>query len=215
MKKISLLVAILLVATIGGVYATWNYAGVATDIGIHTNQAITLENAVQNGQAGTYTLTTNLTAINIAPNTQEDKIATLVPTPGNTDIVLTLKFQPTINAGEDIETNALLSYVYFGTEREFTWKGNPMFTFANGKAKPIIIREADETPNEGEYKWTKPSQDADYFICEITLPFEKVIAFAQTIQLPTIDDYNNFLAALGGAHSIMMHLHLSNIAPTV
>ena len=51
MKKLSILVAIIVIVTIGGVYATWNYAGTSTEIGQQVNQTITLENAVQDGAA--------------------------------------------------------------------------------------------------------------------------------------------------------------------
>ena len=211
MKRLSLLVAILLIATIGGVYATWNYAGTTKDIGVQEYQAITLESAVQDGAAGSYTLTHNLKTIAIAPNNQDEKLAVLVPTftDGSTQVKLTLTFTPSTNAGDEIEANALTSYVYLGTERTFTY-GEPateIFTFEKGKTAPITIGAANSTE---PYKWTKIGAS---FTCEITLDFEDVIAFAQEIRLPTIDDFNAFLAALGNAHTINMHLHISNINP--
>ena len=210
MKKITLIVAALVIATIGGVYATWNYAGVATDIGIQTNQAITMENAVQNGQAGTYEMTTNLTAINITPNTQEDKIATLKPTMDGDNVVITLKFTPTVNAGDDIEKNALTSYIYFDVERDFKWNGEDIFLFAHDATQAIVINRADST--EEGYKW-ETTDEIDYFTCTITLNFAELVAIQAGIELPTIDDYNDFIAAIGGSHNIMIHMHLTNIAP--
>jgi len=213
MKRVSLIVAIMLIATVGGVYATWNYAGTTTDIGVQENQAIALENAVQDGAAGTYTLSHNLKTISIAPNNQQDKLATLVPvmTDGADTVKLTLTFTPTVNAGDVIEENALTSYIYFGTERVFTY-GTPatdVFSFKYGKTDYITIGAANSAET---YKWDDTDDDGT-FTCEIELPFADVVKFTNEISLPTIDDYNAFLAALGNAHTIQMHLHLSNIIP--
>lgn len=210
MKKLSILVAIIVIVTIGGVYATWNYAGTSTEIGQQVNQTITLENAVQDGAAGSYTLSHNIASISIAPNNQEDKLATLVATytDGSSAPKLRLTFTPAANAGDDIEANALASYVYFGTERDFTWKGGSMFTFANGKTSPMSIGAV----NSGAATvWTK---DGSTFTCELTFAsLEELIEFSSNIYLPTIDDYNEFLAELGGSHSIQLHMHISNKQP--
>ena len=216
MKRISIIVAIVLIATIGGVYATWNYPGTSTNIGLQQNQTITLENAVQDGAAGSYTLTHNISSINITPDGQDTKNAKLVATYSSgsaPEFILT--FKPTINAGDQIEEKALASYVYFGTERTFVW-GEPsttLFTFPVGKTSPITIFTADETTEEYHWEWI---QADGLFKCTITFSdITDIVNFNTTVHLPTIEDYNKFQQdVFFGGHSLQLHMHISNIAPT-
>lgn len=216
MKKLSTLIAIILIATIGGVYATWNYAGTTKDIGVQENKTVTLENAVLDGAAGTYTLTHNIASINITPNNQEDKLATIVATYTSGDKpVFTLTFDAAPNAGV-IRDEALASYVYFGTERDFSWDWGEeitdtnLFVFANGKTSPMTINVYDED-NAQEPAWNKVQEGK--FTCEITFnSITDIINFAHDLYLPEINDYNALLS-LFGTHNIALHMHLSNIDP--
>ena len=58
MKKLSLLVALLLIATIGGVYATWTYVG---NDQIHTfsPKGVIMEDVEIEGTVGSYTIESN------------------------------------------------------------------------------------------------------------------------------------------------------------
>ena len=229
MKKLSILIAMILCATIGGVYAAWNYAGTSTDIGLQINQTVQLEQSSQNGAAGTYTLSHNITAINIAPDDQSTKNATIVAsyTQGSSAPIFELTFKPATNAGNVIETNALTSYVYFGTERAFTWDhdANPetakvnVFTFPCGKPipdkqQPKVIATADQQTEGPKWTW---DQSAGVFKCTLTFAhITDIITFESNVQLPTIEDYNRFQSEVFfGGHSLQLHMHISNIAPTV
>ena len=215
MKKLSTLIALVLIATIGGVYATWNYAGTNTNIGIYENQTITLENAVQDGAAGTFTLEHNIKSINIAPDDQLTKNAVIVPTytsTSDTKPSLTLTFTPATNAGDVIERDALAAYVYFGTERSFTWNGKAVFTFAVNSTKPIKIDTADKTASQ--YHWEKQGSS---FVCKIEFAdISNIVALNvdNPISLPTIDDYNQFQQEVFlNGHTLQLHMHLTNINP--
>ena len=66
MKKISLLIAMILCVTIGGVYAAWTYTNPSADItDINHEQLITIDAAKQEGAAGTYNIETNVTKMSI------------------------------------------------------------------------------------------------------------------------------------------------------
>ncbi len=66
MKKLSLLIALVLCLTIGGVYAAWIYTNPAADITDQKfEQLITISTATEEGAAGTYAIETNITAITI------------------------------------------------------------------------------------------------------------------------------------------------------
>lgn len=229
MKKLSILIAMILCATIGGVYAPWNYAGTSTDIGLQINQTVQLEQSTQNGAAGTYTLSHNITAINITSDDQATKNATIVASysQGGSAPIFELTFKPATNAGDVIETNALTSYVYFGTERAFTWDhdDNPetakvnVFTFPCGKPiadkqQPKVIATADQQTEGPKWTWDK---SAGVFKCTLTFAeITDIITFESNVQLPTIEDYNRFQnEVFFGGHSLQLHMHISNIAPTV
>jgi len=217
MKKLSTIIALILIVTIGGVYATWNYAGTSTDIGIQNNQTVTLENSVQDGAAGEFTMTHNIASINITPDSQETKNATIVATyTSGSAPTFVLTFRPATNAGDTIELNALDSYVYFGTERTFTW-GTPatdLFTFPKGKTTPINIKTADQTSAPYHWVW---DVEAEVFKCTIEFSsITDIIDFATDVHLPTIEDYNLFKSnVFFGGHTLQLHMHISNIAPTV
>lgn len=218
MKKLSTLIAIILIATIGGVYATWNYAGTTTNIGVQENKTITLEDAVLDGAAGTFTLSHNINTIVITPVDQETKEAQVFATytSGNAP-VFTLTFTPAPNAGS-IADYALTSYVYFGTENDYKWdwdknpetESTSLFKFPNAsKAEPYVINATNETG--GDYTWV---EEDGKFTCTITFAkITEIIDFAQVLKLPEIDDYNALVSAFGTRHTIALHMHLSNIAP--
>lgn len=217
MKKLSTIIALILIVTIGGVYATWNYAGTSTDIGLQQNQTVTLENSVQDGAAGVYTMTHNISSINITPDSQETKNATLVATyTSGTAPQFVLTFKPATNAGDVIETKALDSYIYFGTERTFTWgdPAAPLFNFPVGKGSPITIKTADQTSAEYHWEWVEAE---GVFKCTITFAsITDIIAFNTTVTLPSIEDYDLFKTnVFFGGHTLQLHMHISNIAPTV
>ncbi len=214
MKKLSILIAILLIATIGGVYATWNYVGTTTDIGIEHGQAIKLENSVLDGPAGSYGFDCNITALSIAPNNQTDKIATLVPTYSGGDAApkLTITFTPSAHCGDDIELNGIDTYIYFDFEREFKYEGDDIFTIEHGANKALKISKINGT-GDYDYVWTK---DGSNFKIEIDdLALADIIALSQDFQLIDIDAYNNFLVGLGNSHTISLHMHIENINPKV
>lgn len=66
MKKISLLIAMILCVTIGGVYAAWTYTNPSADITDKNHeQLITIDAADQKGAAGVYKIETNVTKMSI------------------------------------------------------------------------------------------------------------------------------------------------------
>ena len=66
MKKLSLLIALVLCLTVGGVYAAWIYTNPAADITDQKfEQLITISTATEEGAAGVYAIETNITAMTI------------------------------------------------------------------------------------------------------------------------------------------------------
>lgn len=123
MKKLSLLIAMILCITIGGVYAAWTYTNPAADITDKhlENIAIHLPSAEQSGAAGEYTITTNVTHISIdqlGTNTAGKDFHTAVLNYTVNDnlapwIKITLKLKE--NTGSDIFDN-IHNYYYVKVE---------------------------------------------------------------------------------------------------
>ena len=66
MRKLSVLIAMLLCVTIGGVYAAWTYTNPSADITDQRfEQLITISTATEEGAAGTYAIETNITGLSI------------------------------------------------------------------------------------------------------------------------------------------------------
>lgn len=66
MKKLSVLIALVLCVTIGGVYAAWTYTNPTADLtDRHFEQLITISAAIEEGAAGEYAIETNITGMSI------------------------------------------------------------------------------------------------------------------------------------------------------
>ena len=102
MKKFSLLIALCLLLTIGGVYATWIYSGSQFDA--RTEPFVSKMGGMDHqGNAGAYTFTNNSLDFSIEPDTQETKKTTLVWGTGS----VTLTFTPKGDILSDTLTRAL------------------------------------------------------------------------------------------------------------
>ena len=103
MKKITILSSILALATVGGVYATWTYAGTNDIVDAFTEAKVTLEGATLNGSNGLYTVTTNL-VMTIDQKSENDHTAVLNYTSNNgEDMHITIRFTPAAFAPGEIK----------------------------------------------------------------------------------------------------------------
>lgn len=121
MKKLSLLVALLLIATIGGVYATWTYVG---NDQIHTfsPKGVIMEDVEIEGTVGSYAIESNF----VQGRIDQAKGADTDPSKyykaalsyefkdGATKAKVTFKFTPNATAGKDIQTKGVTTYLWFG-----------------------------------------------------------------------------------------------------
>lgn len=121
MKRLSILIALMLCVTIGGVYATWTYAGTNDIADAYAEAKITIADAELTGANGTYSITSNL--VLTVDQANEDHEAELVFTSNNSDpIFLKVTFTPAANAPQAIKDNAVPSELYFGTTSPMQYK---------------------------------------------------------------------------------------------
>ena len=121
MKKLSLLVALLLIATIGGVYATWTYVG---NDQIHTfsPKGVIMEDVEIEGTVGSYTIESNFVqgridqakGVDTNPSEYYKAVLRYELKAGDDHAKVTFKFTPNATAGKDIQTKGVTTYVWFG-----------------------------------------------------------------------------------------------------
>lgn len=101
MKKLSLLIALCMLVSIGGVYAVWTYAGAnVSSVDRTLNHGLTAANS--DTAAGTFAFVNNNIDIAIDPTEEGGYIAGLVIT-GSVEV----KFTPSAGASDNVKNNAV------------------------------------------------------------------------------------------------------------
>lgn len=191
MKKLSVLVALLLCVTIGGVYATWSYAGTNDIADAFAEAKVTITDAELVGANGVYVVDSNL--VLTVDQANEDHEAKLVFSSNNGDpIFLKVTFTPSANAPQDVKDNGVLSELYFGTtvpmqyrmdaEGNFSKTGTltDIFTFSN-----VANGHLDNT-----FEWTKDGDVFTYTLDEDDL--KEAIQLSRTFVLDTKQEHDVF-----------------------
>jgi hypothetical protein len=145
MKKLSLIIALVLCITIGGVYATWTYTQ-STDVAdITPTLGISMTEATFAGTLGTYAVDTSALTMAVDPK------------PGSTHVTslqmagsITIKFTPQTYAEVDVKENGVPTTFQFSLS-------NDNWTFDDGHGagarKIITIKHPDEKHN---VVWSEP-----------------------------------------------------------
>ena len=142
MKKLSILIALMLIISIGGVYATWTYTQ-STDVADESlNMSLNLTNVTYEGTYGTYEIDkSNLTMV-IDPKEGTTHVTALKIT-GN----LVIKFTPAAYAPEDVKNNAVDSTFQFKLSNEnWTYNNQKVVTLKHTEKHAIEWqKQADGT----------------------------------------------------------------------
>jgi len=118
MKKLSLLIALALILSIGGVYATWVYSQ-SDDVADITNaRAITMTEATFEGTYGTYS--TDATSLTLKVDPKQGTTHTTSLQIGGEIII---KFTPATHAPAEIKTNGVPTTYTFGVSNA-EWEYN-------------------------------------------------------------------------------------------
>ena len=198
MKKLSTLIALMLCVTIGGVYATWSYAGTDDIADVYAESKVTITDAELTGANGIYKVESNL--VLTIDQANEDHEAKLVFGSNNDQpIYLKVTFTPAKNAPQTIKDNAVPTEVYFGLSTPMQYKidaqgnysesGTPtdIFKFTNS-GNGVLDNLIDWTNNgDGTFTW---EADQAYL--------ESNISLSQTFVLDIKAEHDAFRAALGG-----------------
>ncbi len=204
MKKLSVLIAIMLCVTIGGVYATWTYAGTNDIADAFAEAKVTITDAELTGANGTYKIESNLVLTVDQANESHEAKLVFAANDGK-PITLTVTFTPAANAPQTIKENAVPSELYFGTTTDMKYKmdasgnysaeGTPtdIFTFTNPS-------DGDFSPN---VTWTPVDENSDdktdfftYTLDETAL--KSMISLSQTFVLDLKSEHDAFREAMNG-----------------
>ena len=157
MKKLSLLVALFMCLTIGGVYATWTYSGTNDITDALTEAKVTIANATQEGSNGVYEIKSNLALVVDQANDAHEAELLFESNDTNTnEIYLTITFTPTAIAPETVKKEGVRSELYYDTTTVMQYGGRDIFVLGpNGEI------------NDGvEIVWEKVNEDPVTHFCE-------------------------------------------------
>lgn len=198
MKKLSLLVALALLITVGGVYATWSYSG-TNDIGdAYAEAKVQLAGFELTGANGTYNVESNLVLTVNQANEDHEAVLEFSSNNGN-PIYLTVTFTPAANAPQIIKENAVPSELYFGVTTPMQYKMDGAGNYdAEGTAKDIFVfTNPYDTTFSSNVTWTEKGDGSfTYTLDETALRGQ--ISLSQTFVLDIKAEYDAFQAALAG-----------------
>ena len=177
MKKLSLLIALCILLTVGGVYATWIYSG--NQIDAQTTPFISKMGGLDHeGNSGSYTFTNNTLEFSVEPNTQEDKITTIQWNDGS----ITLVFTPKGDINDAMLTKALTATitVELASDTAGEYNSTAIYTVDSNYAVTLDVDA-----------WTEHN-DGEYYTCAITADMVDDAISIGSFHLPSEDDYNAF-----------------------
>ena len=140
MKKLSLLIALCMLISIGGVYATWTYLD-KTDVADETvNMAMNLTSVAYSSSYGTYTVDASAVKLTIDPKTGTTHTTALT-----IEGFIKITFKPNQYAPESIKNSAVPSTFKFGlTNSEWKFKDQNILTLVHSEAEQITwTKEGD------------------------------------------------------------------------
>jgi hypothetical protein len=210
MKKLSLLMALMLLVTVSGVYAAWTYAGSDDIADVLAEAKVTIADVELTGANGTYKIESNL-VLTVDQNKENDnhEAVLVFSSNNNEDIYLRVTFTPSKNAPQDIKDNAVPSELYFTTSTTMEYKMD-----ANGNysetGTPVAIFNFSNPGNghlDNEFGWTKSAgtnaNGVYVFTYELNEDQLKTMIMLNTpndkpFKLDTKAEHDAFRAALAG-----------------
>ena len=186
MRKLSILVALILCVTIGGVYATWNYPGADVADG-HYEVVVELEQVTLGGSSGAYAIDANF-RIGIDQTADGDYSAKLVfHSTDSSDPYIKLTFTPSSLAPDAVKESGLDSEFYLTTTMDMQYDGTEIFKFSN-PSNGVFTKNID---------WNKEA-DGSFTYTYNYAAIQEMIQLNADFVLDTKAKYDDFAAVLAG-----------------
>ncbi len=198
MKKLSILIALLLCVTIGGVYATWSYALTDDIADAFAEAKVTIADAEFVGSNGTYKIESNL-ALTVDQANDAHEAELVFSANDSQPIHLTVTFTPATNAPQKVKEEAVPSELYFGTTTTMQYKMDAEGNYdENGTAKDIfVLKDTSDGDLDVNVTWTKQADGTfTYTLDEAAL--KEQIKLSQTFKLDLKSEHDAFREAMKG-----------------
>ncbi len=191
MKKLSVLIALMLCITIGGVYATWSYAGTNDIADQLVETKVTIANIEYKEANGTYTIDSNLVLTVDQANTQHE--AKLIYGSNNSDApYIKITFTAADYASPEIKANGVLSELYFGTTTTMKYEN------VNGELVDIFwLSNTGNNQLDNTFTWA-PEGNGKFTYTLDQDDIEACIKLNDTFVLGTKAEHDAFRDALNG-----------------
>jgi len=218
MKKLSLLISLILCVTIGGVYATWQYANTADTIEKDVSLAVGMEYE-HSGAAGTFAIEM---ANSLTPFIIDQESTTSYKAVLRAPHSIYLTFTPNANSTDDIVEKGIDAYFWFTNGSglaDYKYGTDQIFTYskANGSANAMKIGKIGtaqgDTTCVGVFSKINVN-GVEKIACDITsLLVDEVITLGD-FTLTTFDDFTAFKSCLTyNSKALTFALHVTNINP--
>ncbi len=192
-QRLSVLVALILCVTVGGVYAAWTYAasaGVAEEV----NKGVSIAPVTMEGSIGSYEVAFAEFSIVIDQTAPGDYTPRLAFHRQSDDGSLDFKFTPTAVASDEVKANGIESTISFSSVLQH--EGTAIFNF------PLTITVLPVN-GTGAHKWTAVDSNSDnipeYFTFSISnAELANYIKLNYTTKLDTYAKYQAFEQSLQG-----------------
>ena len=187
MKKLSLLIALCMLISIGGVYATWTYVRNSDVADESVNMAMNLTEVAYSGSNGAFKVDTSTLKLSIDPKSGTTHTTSLV-IEGEVKIV----FTPATFAPAEVKENALDSTFEFKLS-------NNSWTFDDGHGAKEIVKLAHQGTHE--IKWTKQSDGTFVYVLDATTLAKHITLNEFVLDTKTL--YDSFNAQLANGQIII------------
>ena len=198
MKKLSILIALLLCVTIGGVYATWSYALTEDIADAFAEAKVTIADAEFVGSNGTYKIESNLVlTVDQANDAHEAEL--VFAANDSKPIQLTVTFTPAKNAPQHVKDEGVPSELYFGTTTEMKYKMDAEGNYSESGTATDIFTLKDVANNELDVNVTWTKQDDGTFTYTLDeAALKEQIKLSQTFKLDIKSEHDEFRKAMNG-----------------
>ena len=198
MKKLSVLIALFLCVTIGGVYATWTYAGNTDVADGEVEIKATIAGSEFTGACGTYTITSNA-YIEIDQADEHHNAKLVFKSNNSSDVFLKIVFKPSVDADKTVKENAIPSELYFTltTPMQYKIDGDGNYSETGTPTDIFTLANPSDTVFTPNVTWTKEA-DGTFSVTYDEAFLTSQISLTQTFVLDTKAEHDAFKAALAG-----------------
>ena len=197
-KSITALLVLALCVTIGGVYATWTYAGTDDVADVYYESKVTIADTELSGANGKYTVESNL--VLTIDDTNNDHVAELIFGSNNDQpVYLKITFCPEDYATPDIKLNGVPSELYFTTTTPMQFRVDEDGNY-DASADPVDIFRFSNPGNgvlDNTFEWVKEDDGTFTYTLGLT-DLQDMIELSQTFILDEKTEHDLFRQALNG-----------------